>query len=168
VTVRSAYHGSMLRLTSLISILAVSVLAYACGSSSSPGKVDGKPADGKPVDGPPGETAQLTVNNFESWCSVSINHDNATIMNTYTATVGLGAVTLVASPASETFELGSDMWHLVDGDSGSGVAGTQAGSGDTATSTATVTISSTAAKCVWVCCPFANSGTGCNVADQCP
>jgi hypothetical protein len=24
------------------------------------------------------------------------------------------------------------------------------------------------AKCVWVCCPFSPSGSGCNVADQCP
>ncbi|HTR50037.1 MAG TPA: hypothetical protein VMJ10_04965 [Kofleriaceae bacterium] len=158
----------MLRLITLSSVVAVSVLAYACGSSSSPGKVDGKPGDGKPVDGPPGETAQLTVNNYESWCTVSINHDNATIMDTYTATVGLGAVTLVASPASETFELGSNMWHLVDSDGGSGIAGTQMGTGDTATSTATVTISSTAAKCVWVCCPFSPSGTGCPTTNQCP
>ena len=83
-----------------------------------------------------------------------------------TQTVGIeGAprtVTLVATAASASFKLGTDMWHHTDGDTGAGEAGSVAGP----MSTATIMVG-TSAKCVWVCCPFTN-GTGCNVADQCP
>jgi hypothetical protein len=62
------------------------------------------------------------------------------------------------------------MWHHVDGTTGDvGIPGTQTGSGSAALSTTMVTVGS-AAKCVWVCCPFTN-GTGCDpaaIGDQCP
>jgi hypothetical protein len=140
----------MLRTVALISVL------VACGSSSPSPSVD---AAGSGSGG-----LQLTVKNYQSWCSVAVGTGATSAGPSQTVTVSAGAVNLVATPASATFEIGGNMWHFVDGDaSGSGVTGTVSGM----MSTAMVTISN-ASKCVWVCCPFAN-GTGCTgIADQCP
>jgi hypothetical protein len=139
----------------------IAALAFvaACGSST-PAKMDGKPID------TPAGAPQLTVKNYLSWCSVSVNGGTASSgpMQSMNITAA-GPITLVASPASATFKLGPNMWHHVDGDTGTGIAGTVAGS----MSTATVTVTATASKCVWVCCPF-QAGNGCEstLPDQCP
>jgi hypothetical protein len=139
----------MLRTVALISVL------VACGSSSSsPDASNGSGSGG----------LQLTVKNYQSWCSVAVGTGATSAGPSQTVNVSAGVTTLVATPASATFEIAGDMWHFVDGDaSGSGVTGTVSGT----MSSAMVTISN-ASKCVWVCCPFAN-GTGCTgIADQCP
>jgi hypothetical protein len=135
----------MLRTLALISI------AVGCGSSSSPS-----------VDAAGG--VELMVKNFESWCSVAVGSNATSAAASQTVFASAGTLNLVATPASSAFEIGGNMWHLVDGDSGSGVTGTVSGM----MSTAQVTIDSNTAKCVWVCCPFA-SGSGCTgIANQCP
>jgi hypothetical protein len=140
----------MLRTVALISALA------ACGSSSSPSP----DATGSGSGG----GLQLTLKNYEAWCSVAIGSNATSASPSQTVNVSAGEVTLVAIPAGSAFEIGGNMWHFVDGDaSGSGVTGTVSGM----MSTAQVAISN-ASKCVWVCCPF-TSGTGCTgIADQCP
>ena len=146
----------------------------ACGSDSktkmdAPGTRDAahdaKPIDAKvadaPLDGPPG-TQLLTVKNYLAWCSVSINGGSASIAAQQQVFVLPGAIPLEAT-ARAGFKLDAHMWHDTDGDAGSGEAGSANGSA----SDATATVSSTTAKCVWVCCPFTN-GTGCTgIADQC-
>ena len=117
------------------------------------------------MDGPT-NSAPLTVKNFESWCSISVNGGTASSDATQTVDVMPGSITLVARPASASFELGPTPWHDTAGDSGTGDPGTQVGTGTNATSGTTVTVG-TSAKCVWACCPFTN-GTGCPTTDQCP
>jgi hypothetical protein len=121
--------------------------------------------DGRPIDSAgSGSAAMLTVKNYLSWCSVAIGTGTASTSASQSVPItSNGAIMLAGSPASSSFALGSDMWHHTDGDTGSGEAGTVSGT----TSTARVTVSTTASKCVWVCCPFTN-GTGCPTADQCP
>jgi len=138
-------------------LLLVSLIA-ACGNSSAKkdAAVDTKTAD---TSGP-----TLTVKNYLSWCSVSVDGGTASTAAVQTKPItAAGMRNLVATAASATFVIGPNMWHHTDGDTGTGDSGTVAGS----MSTATVTVQATASKCVWVCCPFAN-GTGCPTADQCP
>jgi hypothetical protein len=104
-------------------------------------------------------TQQLTVKNYLSWCSVTVNGGAASSSATQTVSVSPGNVTLTASPNSG-FMLG--LWHHTASDTGSGDPGSVSGS----TSTATTTVGN-AAACVWVCCPFTD-GTGCPTTDQCP
>ena len=126
--------------------------------------IDAKQPDA-PLDGPPG-TQLLTVTNYLSWCSVSVNGGSASATAQQQVFVQPGAIALTATKANSTFEVGSDMWHHTDGDAGSGEKGNwSTNDPTTATSSATVTVGS-AAKCVWVCCPF-TSGTGCAVPEQC-
>ena len=116
-----------------------------------------------PLDAPPG-TQQLTVKNYLSWWSVTVNGGSASTAAQQQVFVQPGDIPLTATKASAAFEIGPSMWHHTTGDtSGSGEDGTQVNG----TSSTTATVTSTAGKCVWVCCPFTN-GTGCNVADQCP
>ena len=116
-----------------------------------------------PLDGPPG-TQQLTVKNYLSWCSVTVNGGTASTAAVQHVFVQPGAIPLTATKASTAFEIGPGMWHHTTGDTtGSGEDGTVSNG----TSSTTATVTSTSGKCVWVCCPFTN-GTGCNVADQCP
>ncbi len=121
-----------------------------------------------PLDGPPG-TFLLTVKNFDFWCSVSVDGGSASTANVQNVFVLPGQIPLTAKKASATFEVGSNMWHHTDGDTGSGEKGNwSTNDPTTATSSATVTVGS-AAKCVWVCCPF-TSGTGCDpatIGEQC-
>lgn len=115
-----------------------------------------------PLDGPPG-TQLLTVKNYLSWCSVTVNGGSASSAAQQQVFVQPGQIALTATKASAAFEIGPRMWHHTDGDTGgSGEDGTQANG----TSSTTATVISTGAKCVWVCCPF-TSGMGCDVADQC-
>jgi hypothetical protein len=148
----------------MLRFLAIASLLVGCGSSSST-TPDAHTGSGSGSGS--GSGTALTVINYDVWCSVAVNGGTASTAAQQVVDVSPGTITLVASPASSTFEIGGDMWHHTNGDTGSGETGTVAGSGTTATSTAMVTVGS-AAKCVWVCCPFAN-GTGCTgLADQCP
>jgi hypothetical protein len=152
-------------------ILASLFLIAACGSSAKTPDAAASAIDAATTidaaataDAAPAGTA-LTVKNYLSWCSVSVNGGAASSGATQTVNVTPGPITLVATAASTTFKLGPNMWHHVDGTTGNtGVPGTVAG----AMSTATITVGATAA-CAWVCCPFAN-GTGCpdTLPDQCP
>jgi hypothetical protein len=123
------------------------------------------------LDAPPG-TYPLKVKNYSFWCAVEVNN-SGTFSTALEQDVNVlpGAIALVAKPANSTFELGTDMWHYVDGTTGdTGVPGTQAGTGTSATSTTQITIVASG-KCVWVCCPFSADGSGCNpaiIGDQCP
>jgi hypothetical protein len=149
--------------------------ALGCGSSSStktdaPNQItDGKPSDGTvKMDAPahvvmdaPAGTFPLTVKNYDLWCSVSVNGGTFSTNVQQLVNVLPGTIQLAAKPASAMFELGPAPWHDTDGDTGSGELGTVSNG----TSSTTITVGS-AAKCVWVCCPF-TSGTGCPTADQC-
>jgi hypothetical protein len=131
----------------------------ACGDSST--GADARPIDahGSADAGPP----MLTVKNYLSWCSVSIDSGAASTaaQQSVPATTAEDA-TLVATAASGNFILGD--WHHTDGDtSGAGEPGNVVGT----MTTAKVMVTGTASKCVWICCPFTN-GTGCPTADQCP
>ena len=106
-----------------------------------------------------GGMQQLTVKNYLTWCSVTVNGGAASSLAAQTVSVAPGDITLTASPNSG-FMLG--LWHHTSNDNGSGDPGTVSGT----VSTATVTVGN-AATCVWVCCPFTN-GTGCPTTDQCP
>jgi len=106
----------------------------------------------------------LTVQNYLSWCAVSVAGDAATTNATQTVCVADGAVPLTAT-AESGFELGPAPWHLTDGDHGSGDPGSVTGSGQSAVSATTITVSGSTA-CAWVCCPFTN-GTGCPTSNQC-
>ncbi|MDB4959785.1 MAG: hypothetical protein JWO36_7354 [Myxococcales bacterium] len=154
------------------------ILLAACGSNDTSKKdaaIDGtnlpdsrpidasNPADAG-VDAPPG-TKPLTVKNYLDWCSVTVNGGTASTAAVQVVNVLPGMIPLTAAPASSAFALGPNMWHHTNGDTGSGDTGTVSGG----KSAAVVTVNTTA-KCVWVCCPFAN-GTGCEsttVPEQCP
>jgi hypothetical protein len=177
---------------------AVLALLVACGSGSSAHTKNDAPnadtpvvandarADARPIDGPPDAkifldapgpvfldapagTFPLKVKNYISWCSVEVN-GSGTFSTAMEQDVNVlpGTIALVAKPMSGTFELGSDMWHHVDGTTGdTGIAGGRATSGQ---SSASITITS-AGACVWVCCPFSADGSGCDpalIGDQCP
>ena len=153
------------------------LLLVACGSSS-PSKMDAPAGkmdaaiDARPIDAPrPIDAATmvtLTVKNYLNWCSVSVGGGTASTAAVQTTIVPVStAVALTASPASTAFELGPNMWHHVDADTGNtGVPGNVSGTTSTATKTTQATPGT---ACVWVCCPFTN-GTGCEstIPDQCP
>lgn len=154
----------MMKTLALISTL---VLA-ACGSDSTPAKIDAKVFNDSAGSG----SATLTVKNYLAWCSVTVGTGTASTAATQTVPITAGGmVALKASPASATFEVSGNMWHHVDGDSGSGVPGTVTGTGTSAVSTTTVTTTAGTSKCVWVCCPFSSSHSGCDpasIGEQCP
>lgn len=148
----------------------LALVVCACGGDSKT-KMDAPatgdaPHDGKAIDahaaldGPPG-TQLLTVKNFDSWCSVSVNAGSASATAQQQVFVQPGQIPLAATALSG-FKLDAHMWHHTDGDTGAGEAGSANGSA----SDATATVANTGPKCVWVCCPF-TSGTGCPTTDQC-
>jgi hypothetical protein len=173
-------------------VITSAVIAYACGGGGDTKKdaaVDSHKRDAPsdatldahldaPPDGP-GNLVALTVNNYLSACSVQIGSGASSPATSATAYEAPGTVTLVAT-AGSGYMLGSNMWHLTNGDpgfgsagSGSGVAtlgepGTRAGSGSSATSTAQATLAAGSAKCVWVCCPLAGGSSCDGLPDQCP
>ncbi len=155
-----------MRALSLAIVGTAVALAYACGSSNS-AKKDAA-VDSKAIDAPGSGAIALTVKNYLAWCDVRVGSAGTfSSASVQTVMVGAGQVALAARPLTG-FELGSDMWHHVDGDTGNGFSGVQTGSGSAAQSDANVTVSTTG-KCVWVCCPFANTGSGCSgLPDQCP
>jgi len=118
--------------------------------------------------GPGPET--LTVKNFLNWCSVEINGGTPSTGATLTVSVSRGsAVTLVATPADSSFEIGPNPWFGVDQNSGAAASGTDVGSGTSETSTAVVTINQTGApQCVSVCCQEPGNGPiPCPATDPC-
>jgi hypothetical protein len=123
--------------------------------------------DAPPVDAPPG-TFPLKVKNYLSWCDVSVNGGTSSAGAEQTVNVLPGNIPLLAKAANATFEVSGNMWHHTTGDAGAGETGmvTTPASGKQSTAVAVV---GSAAKCVWVCCPFVG-GTGCEntIPDQCP
>jgi hypothetical protein len=104
-----------------------------------------------------GGAAILTVMNFDSWCSVTINGGTASTLAVVTASVPVGSTaTLVATPKNSSFIIGTDPWFGVTANDGGAAAGTDTGEGSTETSTATVVVGGVA-QCVSVCCQFPNN-----------
>lgn len=120
------------------------------------------------MDAPPG-TFTLTLKNYLNWCKVGIDGATEVQMSVVTANLAPGTYNVNASGATG-FEIQANMWHHTDGDTGTGDSGVQTG-GATGDSQAMVTITN-AAKCVWVCCQFDTTHTGCvpgtQVTEQCP
>jgi len=107
----------------------------------------------------------LTVLNYEVWCSVTVNGGDAAVADAETICVPPGTTQLAAT-ALQFFELGPAPWHDTAGDMGQGDPGTVTGTATSAVDSTTVVVGATP-KCVWVCCPF-DDGTGCPTTDQCP
>lgn len=166
-------------------ILTLVLFLAACGGDSSsvdagathdsPSNHDGTPstdapgsdaalADAAVSDAPAGPV--LKLKNYLAWCTVAIDGHATSAASEQDVPVTAGTITMVASPASAAFELGTAPWHHTSGDTGNGEAGSVVGSGVTAKSTATVVVGASG-KCVWICCPFTD-GSGCPAVDQCP
>ncbi len=151
--------------TSIGMWVAVSIVAAGCGSSSDGSGTDAG-VDGGQTEGGGGKVT-LTILNHLSWCSVSINGGTASTDASMTASVSAGSkATIVATPASATFAIGTDPWFGVTEKDGGAAAGTDKGTGTTETSTATVVVSGN--KCVSVCCQFAQGAPMCPTTDPCP
>ena len=121
----------------------------------------------KTVDG----VGTVTVMNFLSWCSVSINGGPASTGATVTASVAPGSTaTIVAVPAGSGFEIGADPWFGVDQNDGGAASGTDVGNGTSETSKATVAIPATGSgRCVAVCCQEpGNAPVPCPTTSPCP
>lgn len=104
----------------------------------------------------------LTVDNYVSWCTVSVNGGATSTDATRQFCVTTGStVNLSASPANGTFEIGTAPWHKTAGDTGSGDPGTQSGTGTSAKSVTTV-VAAGKTQCVYACCPFSADGSGCS------
>jgi hypothetical protein len=146
-------------MTRIALAIILAAAAFVACSSSSPTKTDAPVGNGDA----PGSGTPLTVDNFDSWCSVAVGNNTTSSSPSQLVDVTPGTITLTATALSG-FILGD--WFGVTGDTGSGTTGTVTGSGSSAVSTATVTVGSTAA-CVSICCPF-KSGSGCPTTNQCP
>jgi hypothetical protein len=119
------------------------------------------------------EGVTLTVLNYQSWCSVSINGGAASTSTSVLATLPSGSTaSIVVQPASSMFVIGPDPWFGVIGDDGGGAPGLDSDAGTVETSTATVVVvpnanTATGSACVSVCCGDAPSGTGCPTTNPC-
>ena len=115
-----------------------------------------------------GGNVTLTVMNFLSWCSVTINGGMASTAASVTASVATGSTaTIVATPASSSFTIGDNPWFGVTQDDGGAAPGMDNGSGTTETSTSTVVVTGT--QCVSVCCEEPNnSPVPCPATNPCP
>jgi hypothetical protein len=141
-------------------MLGAGLLATGCGSSSG-----GYGAQGGPVSCSGATPVALTVKNYLSWCSVTVDGQAASTATSQTACVAAGTLGLTAT-ALTGFELGPTPWHHTRGDAGAGEQGTITGSGQSASSATTVTVGGTSA-CAWVCCETAGL-SDCPASDQCP
>ena len=164
-------RSPMLRILNATSVIAIMGIA-ACGSSPGPDYNYGMTG----YDAPPPSPATsdgaltLTVMNYFSWCSVSINGGAASTSATVSASVTTGSLaTIIAAPAGSGFEIGADPWFGVDENDGGPAAGTDTGNGTSETSQATVTVASTGeAQCVAVCCQEpGNSPLPCPTTNPC-
>jgi hypothetical protein len=145
----------------------------ACGASGDGTGYYGSSVAGTPTLSPTtsGGAATLTVLNFLNWCSVEINGGPASTDATVTASVAAGEIaTIVATPASSSFQIGPDPWFGVDENGGAAAAGTNVGSGANESSTATVTMTPTGGpQCVSVCCQEPGNGpVPCPTTNPCP
>jgi hypothetical protein len=134
------------------------------GGTGGVGNAGGMAGSGGTAGGGGASCTMLTVKNYVSWCSVSVDGDAASMAGQQTKCVAPGVIDLTAV-AVQGFILGPDMWHHTDGDVGNGEPGMVTGMGQSAESAATATVGIDP-KCVWVCCPFPN-GSGCPPTDQC-
>lgn len=161
------------------------------GSGSSSGSLveageDGAPPDGgsEAVTNEGGDAATseaaadeggvtLTVLNYQSWCSVSINGGAASTSTSVLATVPSGSTaSIVVQPASNMFVIGPDPWFGVIEDDGGAAPGSDSDAGTVETSSATVVVTpnantATGTACVSVCCGDAPAGTGCPTTNPC-
>ena len=115
--------------------------------------------------------ATLTVKNFLNWCSIEINGGAASTDAVVTASVAPASMaTIVAAPASSSFEIGPNPWFGVDQNGGGAAPGSDVGSGAGETSTAVVTISQAGTpQCVSVCCQEPGNGPiPCPATNPCP
>ena len=139
----------------MLLLMTVGIAVSACGAGY------GNGGSGAPIsDAPPPSPGTLTVKNFLNWCSVEINGGAASTDATVTASVTAGSmVTIVATPADGSFEIGPDPWFGVDQNNGAAAPGTDVGSGTSETSTAVVTVNQAGApQCVSVCCQEPGNG----------
>jgi hypothetical protein len=103
----------------------------------------------------------LTIKNELAWCDVKVGDLDFSTASTITTCVDADEeVTLIAKAASGTFELGDAPWHHTSDDSGAGEAGERDGMDEDETSTVE-TVVPAGGTCIWVCCPFASDGHGC-------
>jgi hypothetical protein len=162
-----------MRRFTLALITVVGIGVSACSSGDGGTGAYGSPVAGTATPSPTtsGGTATLTVENFLNWCSVEINGGSASTDATVTASVAAGTVaTIVATPASGSFQIGPDPWFGVDQNGGAAAAGTDVGGGAVESSTATVTMTQTgASQCVSVCCQEpGNAPVPCPTTNPCP
>ena len=141
--------------TLLLMIIGIGIGISACGAGYGNNGY-GAPASDAPAPNP----GTLTVKNFLNWCSIEIDGGTASTDATVTASVTPGSmVTIVATPASGSFEIGPNPWFGVDQNNGAAAPGTDVGSGTSETSTAVITINQAgAAQCVSVCCQEPGNG----------
>ena len=144
-------------------VLLPTVAIAACGGGSSGGTSSSSGSSGTCSGSTP---VSLTLENFLTWCSVSVAGGAASSAATQTMCVAAGTVNLSAT-ANPTFELGPAPWRGTSGDHGSGDPGTVTGSGQSAQSATTVAVSGSSA-CVAVCCPGVNGTALCPTTNQCP
>lgn len=138
------------------------------GTSPVDGAAEASVADGGTSEGGSGN-GTLTVMNFLSWCSVTINGGTASTGASVTSSVPVGSTaTIVATPApNSSFQIGPNPWFGVAENDGGAAAGMDNGAGATETSTATVIV--TGNQCVSVCCQEPNnSPTPCPATNPCP
>ena len=122
-----------------------------------------------PSPAPGGGVPTLTVMNFLRWCSVTINGGAASTGETLAASVAPGSLaTVVATPASSSFQIGADPWFGVDENDGGAASGTDVGTGTSETSKASVIVGENETTCVSVCCQEpGNSPTPCPTTNPC-
>jgi hypothetical protein len=116
----------------------------------------------------------VTVYNYKSWCTVSVNGNALSYPAPPTAgvasacvTAGVESALVVAPLAGGTFALGPDPWLYISGTGGTTtpISGDITGDGGVSSSSAaSVEVAAGTPGCVVVCCPFAN-GSGCSAAD---
>jgi hypothetical protein len=150
----------------------ITVVGIPACSSDSGGAGHAAPSYGSSTPSPAtgSGVATLTVMNFLNWCSIEINGGTASTGATVTASVTPGSMAMVvATPASSSFQIGTDPWFGVDQNDGGAAPGTDVGSGTSETSTATVTIPETGTtQCVSVCCEEpGNSPIPCPTTNPC-
>jgi hypothetical protein len=159
-----------MRRYTLALITVVGIGVSACGASDG-GTGYGLTMAGTPTPTTSGGSATLTVKNFLNWCSVEINGGSASTDATVTASVAAGTIaTIVATPASSSFQIGPAPWFGVDQNGGAAAAGTDVGSGVSESSTATVAMAQTGTpRCVSVCCQEPGNGPiPCPTTNPCP
>ena len=150
--------------------LALVAVVTGCSSNQAPsdsGAPDSSPSDsGSPDSGGDGGCAggTITVHNFDSWCTVSLNGSATSVAPSYETCVPLGnSASIVVGPASASFELGPSPFVRITGlevPDGS-LPGKIVGDGGVGSTDTVIVGMSGGPGCVLVCCPFAD-GSGCD------